>query len=562
MKKIKKIAALLAAVTCLSCAAPMTACVYKDEDDEHEFTVLTVKEETVKDYNTMPVFRALARETGKDVYWTYNTSMQYSNNSNPVGIKGIDAIYHAGFSNLQLYNYGKRGKIVAIDQYIDKYMPNFKAILEKRPDIKEAISTSFPESNEKHIYSLPRIEEMGLKSYPNLLFINKEWIKELIAAGDSSVAGLEESDLTDGLKLTRGQYKNILLAFKKKHSGCVPLAFVHDNWQGNESDFIASFGVPENMEHKTIVDDKVIFTVEDKNWYRAVKTMQEWYSAELISSSAFTQSQDEFLARGQDGRYASFYWWEKDTVVSKDRRDDYIVLQPLVDDETGKQYVGLSNELEIEKSECVILSTCKDKAGLLSYFDKFFEPEYSAQLNYGSIDSGAFQKQKVDGKLIPNDDHGKQSADDFRMKNAPYGVVYLTQEVWDKDVEMESRAKLRLERLETYVKPYNEYADYKSLSAQYSGEELASKLQGKTQIKSIPNLDYTKEELDALNRYETMLGNNINSWMVNRIISGKAISESDWQNNLINANKTAMENVIRVNQVAYDRYVKAIAANG
>lgn len=553
MKKTGKLAALLAAVLCGFSLVPMAACAYKDEDDGHEFTVLTIKEESVKDYNTMPVFRTLARETGKDVYWTYNTSMQYSNNSNPVGIKGIDAIYHAGFSNLQLYNYGRRGKIVAIDGYIDKYMPNFKAILEKRPDIKEAIK-----SPDGHIYSLPRVEEMGLKPYPNLLFINREWIKELIAAGDGSVSGLNEDDLVDGLKLTRGQYKNVLLAFKRNHSGCVPLAFVHDNWQGNESDFIASFGVPENMEHKTIVNDEIVFTVENPNWFRAVKTMQEWYSAELISSSAFTQTQDEFLARGQDGRYASFYWWEKDTVVAKDRRGDYIVLQPLVDDETGKQYVGLSNELEVEKSECVILSSCKDKAGLLSYFDKFFEPDYSAQLNYGSIDSGAFQRQKVDGKLIPNDDHGKQSADDFRMKNAPYGVVYLTQEEWNNSVEMESRAKLRLERLETYVKPYNEYADYKSLAAQYGGEDLESRLQGRTVIKSIPNLNYSKEELDALNRYETMLGKNINSWMVNRIISGNAISESDWRTNLINANKTAMDNVKRVNQDAYNRYIEAI----
>lgn len=553
MKNKGKIAALLAAVLCASSIIPAAACAYVDEDDGHEFTVLTIKEETVKDYNTMPVFRALARETGRDVYWTYNTSMQYSNNSNPVGIKGIDAIYHAGFSNLQLYNYGRRGKIAAIDEYIDRYMPNFKAILEKRPDIKEAIK-----SPDGHIYSLPRVEEMGLKPYPNLLFINKTWIKELIDGGDASVSGLEESDLVDGLKLTRAQYKSILLAFKKKHSGCVPLAFVHDNWQGNESDFIASFGVPENMEHKTIVNDEVVFTVENPNWFKGVKAMQEWYSAELISSSAFTQTQDEFLARGQDGRYASFYWWEKDTVVSKNRRDDYIVLQPLVDDETGKQYVGLSNELEIEKSECVILSSCRDKAGLLSYFDKFFEPDYSAQLNYGSIDSGAFQRQKVDGKLIPNDNHGKQSADDFRMKNAPYGVVYLTQEEWNNNIEMESRAKLRLERLEEYVKPYNEFADYKSLAAEFSGEELEEKLQGRTVVKSIPNLNYTKEELDTLNRYETMLGKNINSWMVNRIISGKTISESDWRSNLINANKTAMDNVKRVNQDAYNRYLNAI----
>ena len=44
---------------------------------ENQFTVLTVKEDTVKDYNTMPVFLELAEETGIDVKWIYNTSTQY-----------------------------------------------------------------------------------------------------------------------------------------------------------------------------------------------------------------------------------------------------------------------------------------------------------------------------------------------------------------------------------------------------------------------------------------------------------------------------------------------------
>ncbi len=531
MNKKKITSFLLAAAVCCTAAVPFSACYYKDEDEGHEFTVLTVKEETVKDYNTMPVFRALAKETGRDVYWTYNTSMQYSNNSDPVGIKGIDAIYHAGFSNLQLYNYGRRGKIVAIDEYLkdDKVMPNFKAILDERPDIKEALK-----SPDGRIYSLPRVEEMGLKAYPNILFINKVWVKELIDAKDASVAGLSEEDLKDGLKLTRSKFKGILEKFKANHAGSVPLAFVHGNWQGNESDFIASFGVPENMEHKTVLNGEVVFTVESENWFNAIKEMHEWYRAELITSSAFTQTQDEFLARGQDGRYGSFYWWEKETVVAKDKRDDYIMLQPLVDDATGKQYVGLSNELEVEKSECVILSSCKDKAGLLAYFDKFFLPDYSAQLNYGSIESGAFLRQKQDGKLIPNDDHGRQSADDFRMKNAPYGVVYLTEKVWNESVEMESRAKLRLQRLESYVKPFA-----------YEGAA------------SIPNLNYTKEELDALARYETMLGKNINSWMVNRIISDSAPTVSDWQNNLLKANRASIDEIKKVNNAAYKRYLQA-----
>lgn len=534
MKKI--IAGVLAALLWFGVVITYTVIATKDDGDGdgYEFTVLAVKEETVKDYNTMPVFKALAKETKRDVYWTYNTSTQYANNTDPAGINGIDAIYHSGFSNLQLYNYGRSGRIVAIDQYL-KNMPNFSAILEKRPDIAEALK-----SPDGHIYSLPRVEEMGLKAYPNILFLNKAWVEKLIDGGNlPSEADIAKEDLVDGLKLTRNQFKSILQKFNDLDMDGdgsalneVPLSFVSGNWQGNESDLIASFGVPENTEHKTIINGEITFTIESENWFNAVKELNDWCAKKLIRSTAFTQTQDEFLAKGQDGRYGSFYWWEKETVVSKDLQDDYIMLQPLVDDATGKQYVGVSNELEIEKGECVILSSCEDKAGLLSYFDKFFEPEYSAQLNYGSIDSGAFEKPKEGEKLIPNDNHGAQSADDFRMKNAPYGVVYLTKEVWENDVEMESRAKLRLERLEAYVKPHT-----------YEGAT------------SIPNLNYTKEELDTLNRYENSLGKNITSWFTNKI-TGAAPTLSDWKS-FLKTNATSIEQVKKVNQAAYDRYIAA-----
>ena len=508
------------------------------DDDEHDFTVLTVKEETVKDYNTMPVFTELARTTGKDVYWTYNTSNQYANNIDPISIKGIDAIYHAGFSNLKLYNYGRRGRIVAIDEYLDS-MPNFKRILEnpQRQDIRQAL-----ESPDGHIYSLPRIEEMGLKAYPNLLFLNRDWVLKLMKSGNMPTGvNLSEEDLKDGLKLKRSEFKAILQKFNDVDiegvdgNKKVPLAFVSGNWQGNESDLIASFGVPENREHKTIIDGEITFTIEDENWFNAIVELNDWYNRGLIRSSAFSQTQDEFLAKGQDGRYGAFYWWEKETVVSRDLQDDYIVLEPLADDATGRQYVGLSNEQEIEKSECVILSSCKDIPGLLGYFDKFFEPEISAQLNYGSIASGAFLSQKDEnGKLVPNDDHGNQSADDFRMKNAPYGVVYLTADEWENDVQMESRAKLRLERLDNWVKKYTF-----------------------ENVKSIPNLNYTKEQLDVLNTYESSLGNNIAAWMTNRITSASAPAKSDWQN-LLKTNRTSIDEVKRVNQEAYKEYLEKV----
>ena len=530
----KKLVAIVTSAVCALSGMAMMGCGGGNDKGGHDFVVLAVKEDTVKNYNDMPVFKALAEDTGVDVYWKFNTSSQYANNTDPVGDRTIDAIYHSGFSNLQLYNYGRRGRIAAIDEYLD-YMPNFKTILDTRPDIAEALK-----SPDGHIYSLPRVEEMGLKAYPNILFINKAWIEKLIETGNlPSNVKLKKSDLKDGLDLSRDEYKAILQKFNELDmdgdgdtQNEIPLSFVSGNWQGNESDFIASFGVPENIEHKTISDGKITFTVEDEKWFDAIKEMNAWFNEGLIRTSSYDQDQDTFLAHGQNGRYGSFYWWEKETVVDKSLHDDYIVVLPLKD-EKGKRYVGKSNELEVEKAECVILGSCKDKAGLLAYFDKFFEPDYSAQLNYGSIEAGAFLPEKQDGKLIPNDDHGEQSADDFRMKNAPYGVVYLTDSVWENDVEMESRAKLRMQRLNDYIIPYT--------------------IGG---IESIPNLNYTETELIQLNTYESSLGNNIKSKMTTWIRSKTTPTKAEWQS-FLNTNKKSIDEVKRINQAAYDRYLAA-----
>lgn len=529
---------LIALLTATACAVPMVSMVgCGGGDDDHQFTILAVKEETVVDYNEMPVFKALNAATGKDVFWKFNTPNQYANNTDPIGTRGIDAIYHAGFSNLDLYNYGRRNRIVAIDQYLDS-MPNFKAILNSRPDIWEALK-----SPDGHIYSLPRIEEMGLKQYPNILFINKVWIEKLIDTNNMPEGvELTKADLKDGLDLYRWEYKAILEKFQAldmdpniDDANEVPLAFAHGNWQGNESDLIASFGVPENREHKTIVNGQVTFTVEMPEWFEAIQEMNDWFRKGLIRSASLVQDQDTFLARGQDGRYGSFYWWEKETVVRSDLRDNYIIVLPLKDDD-GKRYVGVSNELEVEKGECIILGSCKDKAGLLSYFDKFFEPDYSAQLNYGSIEVGAFKAEKENGKLIPNDDHGAQSADDFRMRNAPYGVIYLTDEVWENSVQMESRALLRKDRLAKYITPYT-----------YPGAT------------SIPNLNYTEQQLKDLNNSEMTL-NRIGSQMVTWIRAESAPTLAEY-NSFISSMQSVLNTIKNINQDGYDRYLAALAGN-
>ena len=502
------------------------------------FKVYSPKNALAENYKDMKVFQDLYDQTNVNINWENVTGTTYDQQKTLIlanSSKWPDAIYHANFSNKELIQYGtSRNVITAIDKYLD-YMPNLKGILEKRPDIRSAIS-----SPDGHIYSLPRVEEMGLKQYPNLLFINKQWISKLIDDNKLSFT-LNKDDLKDGLKLKRSQYKEILSKFKANDMNGngkndeIPLSFVHNNWQGNESDLIASFGIPENRDHKTIVNGKITFTIQDTKWKNAVSELHNWVSEGLIDLAAFEDTQDAFLAKGKrdssgNVRLGSFYWWEMETVISKEDQSNYICLQPLVDDATNKQYVGVSNELEIEKGTCVIFEKCQNKEILLTYFDRFYDPYTSAQINYGPV--GVVFEEELDsnGKLVTKELPEGVTTDELRLKNAPMGCIYLSDEQWQNNVNMEPRAALRLERLEKYAKPYTI-----------------------ENIETIPNLNYTLEEINTLARYETSLGTLINSTFMGWLLDG--FTDSDWNDFQSKLTKGGIEEVKKINQDGYDRYL-------
>lgn len=513
------------------------------EKDSVSFNITSPKNALADNYNDMKVFKDLNDSTNVKIEWKNLTESAYAEQRTTIMANKKnypDAIYHGGFNAKELIQYGSSRKIfVAIDEYL-QYMPNFKAILERRPDVKSAIS-----SPDGHIYSLPRVEEMGLKEYPNILFINKEWVGKLIDSGD--ITFLSKADLVDGLKLKRSQYKQILQLFKNKDmngNGAtndeIPLSFVHNNWQGNESDLLASFGIAENIDHKTIINGQIVFTLQQDQWRNAVSEISSWVKDGLIEKAAFEDSQDKFLAKGKVDskgyeKLGSFYWWEMETVISESQQENYIVVEPLIDDATNKQYVGVANNLEIEKGECVVFSQCKYKEILLTYLDRFYDPYTSAQINYGPIGIVYEEELDANGKLVNKPIPAGMTADELRLKYAPMGCIYLSQNEWENYVTMEPRAQLRLQRLNDYVKKYK-----------YEGAQ------------SIPNINYTLDELNQLANVETSLATTIKDRFMNWLLDGNGISDSDWNAFQSKLNQLGINTVIEINQRGYERYLQGL----
>ena len=501
--------------------------------EELVFTIYSSKNASALDYNDMKIMQDLYESTNVNVFWENVSESVYSQQKNLIfgnADDRPDAIYHAGMSAGEIIKYAKRKVLVPISDYLE-YMPNFSKILEERPDIKAQLINV----EDGKIYSLPRIEEMGLLQSPNLLFLNKVWAQAAIEAG--AVKGLTAADLKDGINITAAQMEQILTYFRDNdmngngNAGDErPLSFVHNNWQGNQCDLYGMFGLNDNLEHRVVVDGKITYTVQDVRFKEATNFIANWVSKGLIDQVSFEQSQDNFLANGKGlETYGAFYWWESETVVSNP--EYYIVCNPLIGP-NGDQTICVSNNPEVGTGEVIIFSDCANVEVLLAYFDRFYDPVISAQINYGPIGIVYEEETDASGMLVQKPVPEGMTTDELRLQNAPLGIIYLSDYAWNNVVRMEPRAQLRLERLDLVATPFVPEG-----------------------VKPCPNLQFTLEELNTLSNYETNLNDYIRTNLINWLLKG-GVTDAQWdafQNDL--AGKCRIDELQKVYQDAYDRFV-------
>ncbi len=499
---------------------------------EISFNVYSSKNASALDYNDMKIMQDLYESTNVNVSWENVSESVYSQQKNLIlgnAANRPDAIYHAGMGAGEIIKYAKRNVLLPISDYLE-YMPNFSKILEERPDIKSQLINV----EDGKIYSLPRIEEMGLLQNPNILFLNKEWAKKAIEAG--AVTGVSVADLKDGISLTSSQMEAMLRYFKENDmngNGDAnderPMNFVYNNWQGNQCDLYGMFGLNDNLEHRIIVDGKVSYTIMDDRFKEATNFIANWVTQGLIDKVSFEQSQDNFLANGKGLEiYGAFYWWESETVVSNP--EHYIVCNPLIGP-NGDQTVCVSNNPEVSTGEVIIFNDCPNVEVLLAYFDRYYDPEISAQINYGPIGIVYEEEKDEKGMLVQKELPAGMTTDELRLQNAPLGIIYLSDYAWNNVVHMEPRAKLRVERLTAYATPFVPEG-----------------------VKPCTNLQFSLDELNTLSNYETNLNDYVRTNLIKWLTKG-GVSDSEWESFQKDLNgKVNLPEVQKVYQDAYDRY--------
>jgi putative aldouronate transport system substrate-binding protein len=189
-----------------------------------------------------------------------------------------DVFLEGKFSNANLISYGKQGVLIPLNDLIDKYAPNLKALMEKKPYLKEAMTA--PDGN---IYGIPRFNECYHCTYSQKYWMNKEWLDKL---------KLQVPTTTDELE-------KVLLAFKTQDPNGngkrdeIPLTGAPNKfvWNGNIDAFLMnSFIYNDNDKYLTVNNGKVEFAANKPEWKEGLAYMHKLYKEGLIDPASFTQN--------------------------------------------------------------------------------------------------------------------------------------------------------------------------------------------------------------------------------------------------------------------------------
>lgn len=401
---------------------------------------------------------------------------------------------------------------IALDQYIDENMPNFKAIMEKDPTMK-ALATS----SDGHIYGLPS-KKPCRPTVSNQMFINQKWLDNL---------GLS-------MPQTYEEYYNVLKAFKDQDA----------NGNGDPNDeipygqgyadstmfFLMPFGMTigaDNTYLMTLKGGEPAYLPTLDSYQEGIKWMNKAYSDGLIDPEIFTQDtsmRDAKLMNAEEALVGSAPGWTADATFGPNAAQ-YTAL-PALQGPGGERYVSSDPEhWNYSRNEFLITSNCKDPAALLRWMDQFYTDDASIQTFYGSFGVGV-QKDGDTYSLLPPTDG--QSADTFAWVSSlrDFGPKYVG-DGFNSKVKLPTDSgdglKLELDKeLSQYAKP------------------------------AYPNVSYTNDQLNDLSTLYVDINSYVTTMQAKWVTEGGI--EKEWSTYLDTLKEMGYDDFMKIQKDAFAAY--------
>ena len=321
--------------------------------------------------------------------------------------------------------YAGEGILVPLEDYItEELTPNLYDLFEKRPEYKEALT-----STDGHIYALPHYDEAGslLRTNNDTILINTEWLK---AVGKEMPATTEE-------------LYEVLVAFRDagdlNGNGVadeIPMSFLYGtssfgtHMKGPHC-ILGWFGVPGTTTGLTQLDNgEVVFTGIQPEFKEAIQYLNKLYSENLLDKEVFTMADSAYGEKCQSSTpmVGVMTWWSKTAIDNAVGEGVYEYLAPLTSP-NGKDPVWSRRNSPIQNNLAFwVTDKGADKLPqLMMYIDQYYDPDTGVQLACG-IEGKYIEEVSDNVYRVLMDAEGKEYSDvvksaDVPLSSSPYLIL-------------------------------------------------------------------------------------------------------------------------------------------
>jgi putative aldouronate transport system substrate-binding protein len=475
------------------------------------------------EYMTNSFFTQLEKDTNIKVNWEtrYSTdfreqkAMMLASGSLPEVIFGL-----TGFEDndiLQNTEY-----FLPLEDLIDQYMPNLKAIMAEDPVVRRVIT--YPDG---HIYSLPTRsagltltlngEAVTVAGQP---FINKTWLDKL---------GLQVPQTTDELY-------QVLKAFKERDPNGNGIAdeipwIMMAPTGGFNAEAISFFGILGDF----MVDNgKVYYAFNTPQFRQGIEWMAKLYAEGIIDSEYFTMNSDMYYSKAADTtiqRFGFIIDWVSDAALQGNAKDFVVMPPPAGPD--GKRYSITADGAGVSRTSLMITTKCKYPAVIARWADQFYTPDATVQNSWGAF--GECTQKEADGSytILPLSATPGFESQDFRMWNrAPkIGPMYISPSFTKYNMDKTSGDGLKAEIAKIGL-------PYTKLSAIFPGMAFR-----------------TADQARELSLFETDFNSYVISTTADWIAKG-GVTDAEWNTYLRQLDTMNLARFIAIKQAIYDTYMR------
>ena len=490
---------------------------------------------TEEEPNNRTIFKRLEEETNVHIDWTAISSDQWSDkiSLNMANVNSLtDFVFNAGFNDSDLLKYADQGVIINVEEYIDKYMPNLKAVFDAHPEYR-----TMCEDEDGHIWALPWIEQLGSDKTAiqtvgnNMCFINQKWL--------------------DFLKLdtpkTVDEFEQVLIAFKdnaKKlqdefgiDGDIIPMSCIVNDQDPNIliNGFGEGYGDPDVGQHIAVTDDlEVICTAVQEGYKEGIQWLHQLYDEGLVDPECFTQDWSTYVAKGKSHRYGVCFSWD---VANIDNIEDFVPLAALKADTVNVTPQNGSFTSGFDRGRCVVTAKCEQPALTCTWLDKMYDPFQSPQNNWGTygeddeFDIFELGENDKGEKMLKHAPLGDASPVEVREAECVGGPLAILDEYYGVYVTCPDDAQYRLDWIKDYYTP--------DMNGKYV----------------YPNVFRTAEDTEKLSNLQTDIVTYINTTRADWMMNG--FTDADWDAYLSQLNDYGLEEYLQI----YQKYLDAFYAD-